>query len=175
MTNTLPIETSVDKEVFAAMGLAIATWSAVERALALHLMRLLRAEKTSAEDKIAAFAVTTGMEVRTVLGLMRSLVGLRFPDHEAEFAKMAEGLADAYTNRRNILAHAAFAAAEKPDRIGVYTLQTVGKLKGSNYDLTAKEIRNWAFDFHERAAKVDNFFSRIGLSWEAEDPDNGGD
>ena len=174
MPNILPIENSVDKEVFAAMGLAIATWSAVERALALHLMRLLRAEKTSAEDRIAAFAVTTGMEVRTVLGLMRSLVGLRYPDHETEFAKMVEGLADAYKNRRNILAHAAFVATEKSDRIGVYTLQTVGKLKGSNYDLTAKEIRNWAFDFHERAVKVDNFFRRIGLPWEPDSQNNGG-
>ena len=172
MPNTLPIESSVDKEVFAAMGLAIATWSAVERALALHLMRLLRAEKTSAEDEIAAFAVTTGMEVRTVLGLIRSLIGLRFPDHEEEFSNMAEGLADAYTNRRNILAHAAFAAAEKPDRIGVYSIQTVGKLKGSKYDLTAKEIRNWALDFHKRAVEVDNFFRRIGLPRVPDSPDN---
>lgn len=162
-------------EVFAAIGLAITMWSAVERALAMHLMRLLRAEKFKSEDNVAAFAVSHGMEVRTVLGLLQSLVGIRFPNHKEEFAKLAEGLSDAYTNRRNVIAHRAFSPGAKPDRIGVYHIQTVGKMKAVNYDLTAKEIRNWAFDFHKRAVEVDEFFTRLGLSWPTQGSANSDD
>lgn len=163
MDETLPIEDRVDKEVFAAIGLAITTWSAVERALALHLMHLLRAERASSEDSLAAFAVTHGMDVRTLLGLMKSIVGVRFPAYATEFAEMADNLSEAFTKRRNILAHSAFGIGKKSDRIAVYVIRTVGKMEADEYDLTAKEIRNWALDFHKQGLGVDSFFARLGL------------
>lgn len=138
-------------------------WSAVERALGLHLMRIMRAKEMTGTDEIAAFVVTTGMDARTMLGLLKSLVAVRFLDYAAEFNKLADCLLSAFSKRRNVLAHRAFAPGSQPDRIKVYDIVTVGQLKGSSRELTATEIRNWALDFFDMAVRMDDFFIARGL------------
>jgi hypothetical protein len=162
MTKTLPLEDRIDQEVFAGIGLAIVMWSAIERVMGLYVMELLRSKKYSSDDEVAAFLVTTGMDVRTLIGLLRSLVKLRFPSHRTEFDKIADALDNAYTKRRNILAHRAFAAGKSPDRIKVYDI-FVSKIEAHTRELTAKEIRSWATDFFELCIRLQDFFAARGL------------
>ncbi len=163
MPRTLPMEEHFSKDLLAAIGLAIVVWAAAERALGAHLLRILRTQQMTPSDERAAFIVTSGMEARTLIGLLRSLVLDRFPKHSKEFDKIADGLLSAYTKRRNVLAHNAFAIGKTPDRIKVYEIKTVGQLKGASRELTAKEIHNWAVDFFDLAVKADRFFNARGV------------
>lgn len=163
MDKTMPIEARIDKDVFAAIGLAIVTWSQLERAIGIQMMRVLRTQEMSPSDQLCAFVVTTGMDVRTMVGLLKSLVTVRFAEHADEFNKLADCILSAFTNRRNVLAHRAFGLGKKSNRIKVYDIVTVGQLKAKSHEITATEIRKWALDFFDLAHRLDGFLTARGL------------
>lgn len=129
----LPIEDKVSKETLAAIGLLMTRCCAIERALTLQLVRA-SVLNHNAQNYLVPFMVVSGMTVPTMLGLLKSVIRLRFPGHADEFDKLADQLRNAFANRRDTIAHKVWAAGSKPDRIKVWQIRTVGKIEFDTYE-----------------------------------------
>src|SRR5437879_5658874 len=113
----LSIQDRIDDGVFSAIGLLMVTSNSIHHALAMHLLRIV-APDGSAKIAINAVTITIGMKVDTVLGLLKSLVGLHYPKIADEFNASADLLRASFKNKRDILAHMAVASvAGKRDRV----------------------------------------------------------
>lgn len=160
----LPIQNKIDDGVFSAIGLVMATSSAVHYSLALQLLRIL-SHNGIRSASVDAVVITFGMKADTILGLLKSLVGLHFPHIADKFDKAADALRASFTNKRDVIAHQAFANIEgKPDRIKTFRVKTVGNFIISDYGLTEKEIRKWAREFLDQSRKVDELLTSVCLS-----------
>ena len=157
----LPAQDKIDDGIFSAIGLVMVTTSQVHAAMAFQLLRLLY--PADQKQTANAMVITFGMKVDTLLGLMKSLVGLHFSKIAIDFDAAVDVLRDSFTKKRDVLAHHAAGIATKPDRITVYKMKTVGKITLSKYDLTEKQIRKWAADIHSQAQAIDRLLTSAGV------------
>jgi hypothetical protein len=88
----LPIEDQITAEQFQAIGLVIAEWAAIERALLYILCDLTVPQAKKYSDYGLSLILATGMSYRVMLGLMRAIVQLRFPNDDKEFHKIIDDL-----------------------------------------------------------------------------------
>jgi len=159
---TLPLESQVNAGELAAIGLVIAEWSAIERALLYVLSGLLVADAKTSADYAPAVFMGTGMGYRVLLGLIRAIVEIEFPTDVKEFDKIMEDLQKS-ADKRDFLAHNPWSrSTEKADAIGAVRLKTVGGVKSNRLDYTAKEIRAIALEMHQRYEALVTFLKHRG-------------
>jgi hypothetical protein len=83
--------------------------------------------------------MASGMDSRTMLGLLRGLLQAGFPASAEEFSKLAERIADE-GKRRNIVAHAAWLPGNRRGSIRTFAIRTVGELRLDEHEFTAAEL-----------------------------------
>ena len=104
------------------------------------------------------------MKVDTLLGLLKSLVGLHYPKIADEFSAAADSLRASYKTKRDVLAHMAVThIPDKRDRVKVFKPKTVGQFEISTYGLTETEIRKWAKEMFDQSQALGRILNRAGL------------
>ena len=88
----------------------------------------------------SAAIVTNGMTVRTIVGLLRSFVRLRFPHDETSFNKLLDKIGK-LERIRDALAHACWTRCEDdPEKIEPWLVKSVGGLRRAVTAYSAKEL-----------------------------------
>lgn len=152
----LPLEDHLSDDQFKAIGLVIAEWAAIERSLLYILCDLTVPNAPEYENYAPALLLATGMNYRTLLGLMVAIAQVRFPSDTKEFQNIVDDLQNS-ASKRDIFAHSAWSRGKKADAIGSVQLKSVGGIKQTAREYTTSEIRQVAIEMHERIHALSDF------------------
>lgn len=138
-----PPQSHLTERHFAEIGRVIVSWSMFE-----HILKMMAYSLTAdspvdeAGDRTAA-VVFQGMEGRVLVGILVSLIQMRFSDKAvADFRKFAARVLAA-KKHRDLLSHALFEPGQKPDGVRPILVKTVGGLKQAAGEMTPDDIRAW--------------------------------
>jgi hypothetical protein len=159
----LPLEDHLSDDQFKAIGLVITEWAAIERSLLYILCDLTVPTAPERDNYVLALVLATGMNYRTLLGLMVAIAQVRFPSDTKEFQKIVDDLQNS-ASKRDIFAHSAWSRGKKADAIGSVQLKSVGGIKQTAREYTTSEIRQVAIEMHERIHALSDFL-RARNAW----------
>jgi len=150
-----------------AIGAVIEAWAFFESALLYDLCMLAtRPEPTQHTDLSTALVLATGMKPHTMLGMMRTLVGVLFPKDVEEFDKLRLKI-KRLSDTRDIIAHARWIKGERPNSIRTMVIKSVNELKADPHDFTPDELNDVAVRIIGRALDVKVFLQSRGVKLEA--------
>lgn len=136
-----------------AIGLAIHEWNMVHVTLGLAVCCLVARRGDVHEDDTVPLVLTTGMSSQTLIGILKTLARMRFPEDADQFDKLADKLRKA-NGQRDVYAHAVWIAGPKPGTIEPMLAKTVGSLRRAKGAVTADQIRGQATHFQRLALNV---------------------
>ena len=124
----LPIQDVVSDDHLKAIGLVIVEWSGIENLLLFMLCNLAIPDATKYEDYLPGLILSTGMGYRTMLGLMRAIVEVRFQKDKRQFEEIVNDL-EKSADLRDIFAHQSLHVGKKKGTVKATKMKSVGGLK----------------------------------------------
>ena len=158
----LPIEDVVSDDHLKAIGLVIVEWSGIESALLYMLCDLAIPDAKKYEDYLPGLILSTGMGHRTMLGLMRAIVEVRFPKDKTQFEKIVNDILKS-ADIRDVFAHQVLHPGKKNGAVKATRIKSVGGIKASQQEFTAEEITQIAHEMHSRIFALVDFLKARGL------------
>ena len=146
---------------YAAIGRVITSWSAVEYVLRMMAYALTANQPIDEGDDRTAAIVFEGMQVRTLVGVLQTLVQMRFPADEKGIKKFGERILKA-KKQRDIFGHSLFDSGNELGTVRPLIVKTVGGLKGARGDFSVDGINMWAKENSELAALLLTILVRWG-------------
>jgi hypothetical protein len=144
-TTLAPKQTDLPDDMLRAIGAVVSEWAKVEQSLYIALGLAFggspRAEFS--ESHMLALLLGSGMDNRTMAGLLRSVVQAVYPASADEFAKLIDRVLDE-GKRRHIIAHAVWREGSRPGSMKTFSIRAVGEIKYEEHDFTAAEINRLA-------------------------------
>ena len=139
-------KSSLRKDYLQAIGLLVTEWASFEMILSSSLAHFITADSPSQSDSAAAWVVTHGMEARVKLGLLKSIVRLRWPDKADGFDRWADEVLSV-KKLRDLAAHSLWVKGTAKNHIRAVGMTTVGRLQ-----FTEGEYR--IRDFEDRVGQL---------------------
>jgi hypothetical protein len=133
----------ITQEHYAAIGKVMVSWSMFERCLKLMAYGLTTNSPMEENDDRTAAIAYEGMQTRALIGILESLVQMRFPAERQMIRKFGERALKAKA-QRDVLGHSIFERGSAPDTIRPILAKTVGGLRQARGDLTVQDIEGWA-------------------------------
>ena len=135
---TLPIQETLSEHHLRGIGLVIAQWAQFDSLLLAGICEIGHV------DRETGLIIISGMDPRTKVGLLQTLVRWRYEDEADQFDKLAKRINKLYA-QRNDYAHLRWEKGEKPGTIKPIGLKTVGTFKTAKGEVTATDIENLAY------------------------------
>ena len=158
---SLPLENELSKDQFAAIGLVVAEWGAIERSLLYILCGMIIPNAKQYEDYATALILATGMSYRTMLGMMLAMAKVYFPNDAKEFERLVDDLQNS-ADKRDIFAHSAWSKGKNPDSIACVQMKSVRGIKQTLREYTTNEIKQVASEMHSRIHSLADFLKAHG-------------
>lgn len=162
----LPSELAATEDHIYAVGLVIVEWAIMETAITRCISKLVAYDGSDAPEPQTSIALilANGMEARTSIAVLRTLVRYHFEQDADEFDRLAEKI-DKARGKRNWFAHSAYwGSGSKPDKIKITTAKTTNKIKITERELRAKDILSIGVEIHYLFESLILFLESRGLS-----------
>lgn len=145
-------------EMLRAIGAVISEWAKIEQSLYAALAHAFGGlpGQELAQNHALAMLLGSGMDSRTMAGLLRGLLQAVYPDSADEFGKLIERILEE-GKRRNVLAHAVWRKGARPGSVQTFAIRAVGEIRYEEHDFTAAEMLRLA----ERIRTVRREFLRF--------------
>jgi hypothetical protein len=125
-----PFEEFASLTTYAALGMAIVSWSQLEQVINSSLARLIGGAKVPDINALDnAMIACAGKDSLTSLGLMKTIISYDFPPKLKEFADLVDKIDKAYRNKRNVLAHYHVVQEDENEIVQFLKYKIVGKMK----------------------------------------------
>ncbi len=158
----LPIQKTLGDDHLRAIGIVIAEWASLEALMTQAICDLIEGKSRSYETNVAPIMAITGMHAQTKIGLLQTLVRLRFESDADEFDKFAKKLRKAQ-GKRDIIAHSTWSRGAKPGFIEPKGAKTIGSVKILKGETNAGGIESWAWEFYEHGRELVGFMQTRDL------------
>lgn len=159
---SLPIQNTLKDDHLLAIGLVIAQWASLEALMTRAICDLIAGKSQSHDENVAPLMAVTGMGAQTKIGLLQTLVRLRFEPDADKFDKFAKKLRKAQ-GKRDIIAHSTWSTGSNPGFVKPTGAKTIGTVRMLTGDTNAKGIESWAWEFYEHGRQLVEFMQTRGL------------
>jgi hypothetical protein len=155
-----PQEENIDPEILQAIGLLVATASAVDMQAGMQIIRLISPINFMS---FHAMPVVMGMEFKVKTQLLKILLASYSADETGELTKLCDRMRELYT-RRNEIAHAVMVPDKKPGQAKFQLLKAEAK---TGFMIPAKilgteQIRNWGRELLICSFKLEQALTELG-------------
>lgn len=159
-----PNDPIVSLQVLQAIGLLITNASAAENLVSLMLIRTaLNPAMVEAQNADNLLNLVSGMEFRTKLKLLKSLVNKQFPMCGESIGRLIDKLDKAF-QRRNDFAHGTINVAKDENhvRLRLISFDSQGAIRPEKR-YNVRQIQEFAFAINDRARALDLALEKTGL------------
>ena len=162
MPTELPFRKTLSDEHVTAIGHVITQWAGIETFLR-HILCELAAGKPipTYEGQDSEFILTSGMDSRTSLGIVRALACRQFPNDTEEIEKLTDRIAKE-ASRRHGVAHGLWRKGKRPGTIETETVKSVGHIKIEHHAYTVSELMALAHRIAACGRDTLQFFRKRG-------------
>lgn len=158
MSQKFQIENDISPEHLQAIGLIIATWSALEQIFFYELALLVAGPKiTQLQDILPALILGTGMKPNTMLGLMRGVIEAKFKGEELMMFDKIRNKLNHLSDRRDLIAHSVWAPGTRAGTIRTIKSKSVNKLSSEPHEFTVQEFQDIAARMRDAGNELISF------------------
>jgi len=146
-----------------SIGLVVSEWAKAEQTLFLAMTAVFGGPpgEQMGDSHSLAMLLGSGMDSRTMIGLLKGIVREAFPDDADEFDKLADDLAQE-GKRRNAIAHGVWRKGKRPNSIRTMSIRSVGQIKLDEHEYTAAEMDRLAERTKAARGELVKFLLRHG-------------
>lgn len=159
MTDDLPIEKLLTAEFRAAIGSLIAQFAGLEFAMTDAASQLIG---NDVDSRLGSIVAINGMDIRVKLGVLKTLVELRFDEAaQAEFKKWHNEV-EKIAAQRHVAAHSFWMRGEEPGCYVSASFKTVSNFKRARGEMGAEDFRAWTMRAEHAMTALVDFLARNG-------------
>ncbi len=159
----LPERADLNDAMLRAIGAVISEWAMVEQSLYAALAHAFGGLPGQELRDTHAFAMLlgSGMDSRTMAGLLRGLLQAVYPTSADECGKLIERILEE-GKRRNVVAHAVWRKGSRPGSMQTFAIRAVGEIRYEEHDFTAAEMLRLAARIRTVRREFLRFMNRHG-------------
>lgn len=149
--------------ILRAIGSVISEWAKVEQSLYIAVAYTFGGMpgQEVGDNHALAMLLGSGMDNRTMAGLLRGIIQGTFPNSADEFGRLVDRILDE-GKRRNVIAHAVWRKGSRPASVQTFAIRAVGEIRYDKHDFTAAEMERLAARIKKVRREFVSFMNRHG-------------